>query len=576
MPDVDLKALSREALQGIIWKIQEFLSEEQKKRLREIVREYTYSDETSRPQSMQERMSQELVDEKMRQIEEWKQQIEEGELYLDTEEYEDYSSGYWDADWVTDYYDNHGVGDKIMSMIRFAKDCVDDRKYQEANEIYDWLWEMSVFTDSEYSDPVDLEIMAENDLIHTDLKQLALLTLYADYQVLPPEKRAEDLYLYFVYGTFHDLHMEEMFSVGRENLKDTERFWKDWIDLLKNKSGDVEAKFLKEAVLYHEGIEGLAKLADENADTHPSLYLAVMDEYEKGHRYDEIEETGIRALGILDDTLIIRGKIALRAAVSSSHLQHKEEMMKFCWECFRSDSNVENYLRLFGTDEMANKYGMRGQEVVQNTNKGSAEYAWKNTELRRNIIGDYEYYRLCFYTGDFETVKAVSKNPKGSLGWSSSFIQDGIRLFLLYLYEKPLPSKAAAGIAAYVGFTDTKEEKNLMEFEREILEESREHKVSEFWNYFQRWKRYFPMDENEKKRYLSWAEKIVYGRADAIVSGQHRNHYGQVAILLAMVGEIKESMGDIGARRIIYADYKRKFPRHSSFQREMKDYFNEA
>ena len=302
MLDVDLKALSREELQGIIWKIQEFLSEEQEKRLQEIVQEYHHSDEKSRPQLMQERMSQELVDEKMRQIEKWKQQIDDGELYLDTEEYEDYSSGYWDADWVTDYYDNHGVGDKIMSMIRFAKDCVDDRKYREANEIYEWLWEMSVSTDSEYSDPVDLEMMDENDLIH----------------------------------------------------------------------------------------------------------------------------------------------------------------------------------------------------------------------------------------------------------------------------------KAAAGIAAYVGFTDTKEEKNLMEFEREILEESREHKVSEFWNYFQRWKRYFPMDENEKKRYLAWAEKIVYGRADAIVSGQHRNHYGQVAILLAMVGEIKESMGDIGARRIIFAEYQRKFPRHSSFQREMKHYFNEV
>ena len=24
-----------------------------------------------------------------------------GELYLDTEEYEDYSSGYWEADWIT-------------------------------------------------------------------------------------------------------------------------------------------------------------------------------------------------------------------------------------------------------------------------------------------------------------------------------------------------------------------------------------------------------------------------------------------------------------------------------------------
>lgn len=41
--------------------------------------------------------------------------------------------------------------------------------------------------------------------------------------------------------------------------------------------------------------------------------------------------------------------------------------------------------------------------------------------------------------------------------------RDGIRLFLLYLYEKPLPSKAAAYIASYIGFFDTKDRKNRMQ-----------------------------------------------------------------------------------------------------------------
>ena len=58
-----------------------------------------------------------------------------------------------------------------------------------------------------------------------------------------------------------------------------------------------------------------------------------------------------------------------------------------------------------------------------------------------------------------------------------------------------------------------------------------------------------------------------------IVGGQHRNHYGQSAQLLAIVGEIKEDMGDTGAKQKIFAEYKRIFPRHSSFQAEMKVYF---
>ena len=125
-------------------------------------------------------------------------------------------------------------------------------------------------------------------------------------------------------------------------------------------------------------------------------------------------------------------------------------------------------------------------------------------------------------------------------------------------------------------FSDENLRKDLLEFETEIQRECQEHKVTEFWNYFQRWKTYFPMEETEREKYLTWAENIVYKRADAIVSGQHRSHYGEVAALLAIVGEIKEDMGMQGAKRYIYEQYRKKFPRHSAFQGEMKNYFNIA
>lgn len=105
--------------------------------------------------------------------------------------------------------------------------------------------------------------------------------------------------------------------------------------------------------------------------------------------------------------------------------------MQFCWESFVSDSTVRNYLRLFGIEKMAETYGMRGKEVLRNRLRGNAEFKYRNSELNQNVIDDYEYYQLVFYTGDFNTVKNISINPKGSLGWSSSFIKVGIRMFLL-------------------------------------------------------------------------------------------------------------------------------------------------
>ena len=572
----DIKKLSKKELQDIVLKIEKILSDKQQQEFQKIVEMYINQSKNKNPQVMQVRMSDDLVAKKMAQIQEWKNQIDEGELFLDAEEYEDYSDKHWDSDWITKYYDNQGIGDKIQYMIQFAKDCVDDKRYQEANEIYEWLWEMSVSADSEYGDsePADLEMLEENNLIHIDMKRLALLTLYADYQALPMNERAGDIYLYFSHSAFTKLHVEELFHVGREELEDTEQFWTDWIALLKDENGDTAARLLKEAILYCEGINGLYRMAKENASVHPSLYLLVMEQYDKGHLYDEIEKIGENALSNIAVNLTIRSKIALKTAFASSCLKHEEKMMQFCWESFVSDSTVRNYLRLFGSEKMAETYGIRGKEVLKNRLTGNSGFRYRNSELNQNVISDYEYYQLLFYTGNFNTVKNISKNPKGSLGWSSSFIDYGIRLFLLYLYNRPFPSKSAKSIASYIGFANEKERKNLLKFEMEIQSECQEHKTTEFWNYFQRWKRCFPMEKAEREKYLEWAENIVYKRTDAIVSGQHRSHYGEVAGLLAIVGEIKEDMGMQDATKYIYKQYKKKFPRHSSFQSQMRDYFN--
>ena len=204
MKEEDIKKLSKKELQNIVLKMQNMMSDKQKKEFQKIVEASGIQSGNEKAQIVQVRMSDELVNEKMTQIQKWKELIDEGELYLDTEGYEDYSNGYWDSEWVTEYYDNQGIGDKIQYMIRFAEDCVNDRRYQAANEIYEWLWEMEVSTASEYEeeDSVDLEILEENNLIHTDMKRLALLTLYADYQVLPANERAKDMYLYFACSTF--------------------------------------------------------------------------------------------------------------------------------------------------------------------------------------------------------------------------------------------------------------------------------------------------------------------------------------------------------------------------------------
>lgn len=419
-----------------------------------------------------------------------------------------------------------------------------------------------------------MEQLIEAEIVKEDIKQLALLTLYACYQTSEPERRAEEIYSYFSHYPFQSIHMEDMFRVGRENLTGTDQFWKDWIDLLKTKTGDAESRLLKEAVLLNQGAEGLVKLADKNCGVHPSLYLDVMELYGKNHDYVQMEEIGKRALAKVDSGIVIRGGIARKTAWAASCLGHTENVKLFCWETFRSDTTVRNLLRLFGTEEMARQYGIRGKEILVLLEKGSQNTGARDTELGRNIMGTIQYNTLSFYTGDFLRMKNAAKNPERSLGWSGEFVGTGIRLFLLYLFENPLPTEAAAQTAELVGCPNSAFSDDQMDFERKIEEESRRYKTSIFWNYFQRWKRWFPMEQKEKKEYLSWAEKIVYSRAEAIVGGQYRGHYGDAARLLALTAEVKEQMGEEGAKQEVSAKYKKMFPRHSSFQSEMKSYFN--
>lgn len=97
MKKSDLDKLSKEELQTILLRLSEELSEKQMKILDKIIADCKTKEKKF--EMYEDRMSQKHVNEKMQQIRQWKQQIDEGELYLDTEEYEDYSSGYWDSDW---------------------------------------------------------------------------------------------------------------------------------------------------------------------------------------------------------------------------------------------------------------------------------------------------------------------------------------------------------------------------------------------------------------------------------------------------------------------------------------------
>ena len=56
--------------------------------------------------------------------------------------------------------------------------------------------------------------------------------------------------------------------------------------------------------------------------------------------------------------------------------------------------------------------------------------------------------------------------------------------------------------------------------------------------------------------YLQWIDHLIAERVKGIMENNRRNYYGECAAYIAALGEVKESMGEIGAKQKILSHYK--------------------
>jgi len=507
--------------------------------------------------------------------------IEEGELCFSAEGNEDYSNGYWSSEWIWKYEDDKGIGRIIVDAVLFAHDCMNDCRYEEASTVFELVMDTQVCVEDQWggdSFELNLEEMVEEELVRVNLKVLALDALYTDYQLQPAYNRANSLYLYFGYPYFRDIHIEDIFSIGREELRDTDVFLQSWIDYLKQQTGEIAARLLKEAILYYKGTEGLLEMAREGYKKHPSIYLAALLEYEKTHNYDKMKKTGKEALEKLSPDLKLRGEIALKTAHASSCM-NDSVFMKKCWyEAFRSNSTVTNYLRLFADREVTKAYKDLAEKRIEELKISGNSYDQNISEAEKNNVSKMELKYLFFFSGHIDKVRQWCMEQKNPLGWSGNFVGDGVNLMLLYLYADNKLRKAckmiSERISCSLGFHKSKDlifMKENFVLETEVAMQKGE---EIFWNIFCLWKENYVMTADDIRLYVAWLEAVIDKRIEGIVGGKYRNKYNDVALLAAALGEVKESLGMKMAKSTVINNYFNKYSRHSSFRGALREYMD--
>ena len=177
---------------------------------------------------------------------------------------------------------------------------------------------------------------------------------------------------------------------------------------------------------------------------------------------------------------------------------------------------------------------------------------------------------LRFLDGQFADVLAEGLNKSQALGWTGTFMKQGIALYLLYLYEG---RRADSGIYEMACIA-----KSAMKFSSEEYRkgldgsETMDDDDNYFRELFLKWKSMTPMASDVRNCALRKIAGLLEKRTDGIMNANRRNYYRECAAYIAALGEVQESLGIPGAKQKLMTTYKDKYSRRNAFRAELRSY----
>ena len=475
--------------------------------------------------------------------------IDDFEKYFYATGYEDYGEYYnpWGGDWIWEYEDRDDIGDLIDDAYNDAVNLVFDKKYNYAKQLFDLILDTNYqFLDEDGGDNFEISLteLEENDLINININTLCSYAIYTTYQSTKGD--VQKIYEYFTTPNFKNFSIEFSFNVGIERLIDLDKFWDNWIRLLVKKDGNINYRLLKEALEY-TNFDNYQDYIDLFIEKHPKIYIDIFDYLVKNNQITEIIKIGNNVLSKLDKKLTIRNDIALYLAKYDEQNQEK-----YIIEAFESKTNVPNLVRIIN-----NGYYQKYQDLIEKKITYDNSKKDSSLELQENKLNKEEYYYLKFFQGKYDEFFKECLKHKEGLGWSNSFIETAVYLWLLVLDTKNqtnLFSEILAEIFTKLNFKD-----NLLFLD------------NDYNSIFIKWKKNYLIKDNSK--YIEWLKNIIDIRVEKIVNGHHRHSYFKAAKLVVALGEVLESNNLISKKEFI-TYYAKTYSKFSAFRKELNNYWD--
>lgn len=490
---------------------------------------------------------------------------------------EEYDDWYDDCSEEFYYEDNSGISGMLEEACDFVHTCMDMEKYKEGFEIGNQMFAMEILCVNEY-DGQDFSLgdMAYYGLLHHDLKQVALDTAYCGYHAKTLKKRPEALYGVIVNEGKGEITLEAIMQHGDEALPDFQKFLPLWITYLGDKTGRDADRLMSEAVGLLNDASLAAKYAEEYVAVHPGLYLDIL-ENKKYAAASDMVSIGIKAMDIMPKKYIMRSRVALKTAEYIVEANEKQLLLEICYfAAYESDTSAMNYIRAllngYGTGKKREELRKVFTELTGHKSSGTYSVFDRNrsrSEREENKPDSNRLLLLRFLDGQFAQVLKEGLNKSEALGWSGTFMKQGIALYLLYIYEGGWTGQ---GITAMAGIV-----KAAMNFSEEAYLKGTCNHTDEsgndlFWDLFLKWKSTVQMESDVKTAAIKKIAGLLEKRVEGIMDASRRNYYGECAAYIAALGEVQESAGESGAKQRLMTSYKDKYFRRSAFRAELKNY----
>lgn len=336
----------------------------------------------------------------------WCNQVEEGEIYLKTEEYEYYEEGAWESDWRVEYHDVFGIVPFLKKALNTCYQLLWQKEYHSTFQLLDRICRLEFHTDEEddfyYDEGLTVETLADEGLFSIDFKKLSLCLLYACYQISTGQERIEKLYDYLKWKQCSEIVMTDVFAYGPEKIEDETAFMENWRSFLMDTPSDRAAELLVDACIYLGGDDYLLKTAEENVSNHPYLYLAYCEKKYQSQDYVSCIAAAKKAVEQIDANKVIRADIS-DIAIKSVKKNGSGNIGYFYWKSFYSNPNSWHLLRLFKLEDKT----VIAKALKRVNTLEAAPFLGSRDSLEKKevALSDKEQKMLyCFLLGDYSDI----------------------------------------------------------------------------------------------------------------------------------------------------------------------------